>query len=203
MEIQELKELWQAESQRLEQKIELNETALRKMNMEKAVGRFDKLVEISIFGRNLALVYGVISLVAFASSLDRLEISIPLLVAALAMFWSFQYHLVIVKPKEYHEISLVELQKLICNFRIHTSSSAKYDVLVVLLWFLTLIPFVIQIVFDVSVYENSSYGLPVLLAITALCLISRPFVVKIYAEYETELSKAENYLEEIIDFEKA
>jgi hypothetical protein len=203
MEMQELKELWQAESQRLEQRIELNETALRKMNMEKAVGRFDKLVEKSILGRNLALVYGVIALVAFASSLERLEISIPLLVAALAMFWSFKYHLVIVKPKEYYEMSLVELQKLICNFRIHTSSSAKYDVSVVLLWFLTLIPFVIHIVFHVSVYENSSYGLPILLGIIAFCLIYGPSVVKIYAEYETELGQAESCLEEIIDFEKA
>lgn len=202
MEIEELKTLWQADSQRLEKRIELNEKLLQQMNMEKAMGQFDQLVQKSIMGRNMALVYGAISIVSASLVIERIELSIPIILAAFAMFWSFKYHLVIEKPGDYSKISLVELQKSICKFRIHTSGSAKYDISIFLLWALTLIPLYLDAILNVSVYSSLSYAFPFVMFVVAIAVILPQVFKKIYQEYETTLKESELYLEEIIEFEK-
>lgn len=203
MEIEELKSLWQADSQRLEKRIELNEQLLQQMNMEKAMGKFDELVQKSIMGRNMALVYGVISIVCASLVIEKLELSIPIILAAFAMFWSFKYHLVIEKPGDYSKVSLVALQKSICKFRIHTSSSAKYDISIFLLWALTLIPLSLDAVLKVSVYSSLNYAFPFAVFVVAVAIILPQMFKTVYQEYETTLKESELYLEEIIEFEKA
>lgn len=203
MEIEELKVIWQADSQRLEKRIELNEKRLQQMNMEKALGSFDQLVKKSIIGRNMALVYGAISIVSASMIIERLELSIPIIIAAFAMFWSFKYHLVIENPGDYSKVSLVELQKSICKFRIHTSTSAKYDISIFLLWVLTLLPLFLDSVLDVSVYGSMDYAFSFAMFIMAIVIISPQMFKKIYQEYETTLKESEVYLEEIMAFEKA
>lgn len=203
MELEEMQALWQADSQRLEKRIELNEKKLQQMNMGKAVGRFEELVKKSIMGRNMAIVYGVISIVSASLVINKLELSIPIILAAVAMFWSFRYHLVIEKPGDYSQISLVELQKSICRFRIHTSSSAKYDISIFVFWALTLIPLYLDAILDIAIYSNMTYGFPFLMLVMAIFIISPQMFKGIYQEYETTLKESESYLEEIIEFEKA
>ncbi len=202
MELEELKNLWKEENEKLENRIEFNEKILNKMNMNKAVPEFDKLISKSILGRNLALVYCAISLIMGSVIIDELEFSIPAFIGSMAMLWSFVDHLSITKP-DYSRISLIELQKSICNFRIHTSNTEKYDIAIVLLWFITETPLFVKLVFKTSIYSNPKY-------LAIFCLFSFVFGIvlvatsrKIYAMYDQKLKEAESDLEKIIAFEHA
>lgn len=201
MELDELKELWKEDNRKLEVRIELNEKILRKMNMEKAVGEFDTLIKRSILGRNLALVYGSISFLMSAFLISEFEFSIPCIIGGLAMFWSFIDHLSIRTP-DYYSIPIIELQKSISKFRIHSSTTAKYDISIVSLWLLTLAPVYIRVIFHKSIYANM-IALSIFVGTSIiLIIITIAFSKSIYAKYESVLKQSESYLNEILEFEK-
>jgi len=201
MELDELKDLWKENNQKLEASIVLNEKLLRKMNMDKAVGEFDRLLRISILGRNLALVYAIISFLAAAFLFSEFEFSIPCIIAGLAMIWSFIDHMSIHKP-DYYRIPIIELQKSISKFRIHSSATAKYDISIVLLWLITIAPVYIRVVFHKSIYASlPALGISVSISII-LITITIAVSKSIYTKYESVLKQSESYLNEIMEFEK-
>jgi hypothetical protein len=201
MELDEVKNLWKEENKKLENRIEFNEKFLRKMNIDKAAGEFDKFLKVSILGRNMALIYCAISLVMSSVVIEEIEYSIPGIIGGLTMLWSFIHHLSIEKP-DYSNISLIELQKSICKFRIHLSSSAKYDISIVSLWLLTMVPLYLRLGFNIFVYTNPKH-------LSILCLLSFVVIVltivlsrNIYKQNELKLKRSEAYLDEIMEFEK-
>lgn len=201
MELDELKDIWKEENNKLENRIKLNENLIEKMNVDKTIGTYDKLLKQSLVGRNLALVYCGISIWMALIVIKEIEYSIPAIIGALAMLWSFISHLSIEKS-DYGKISLVELQKSICKFRIHTATMAKYDSSIVFLWLLTLAPIFIKIFYNISIYSNFKY-------LSVFCLFSFVFIILIwvlghyvYQKYERQLKQSEADLNEIIEFEK-
>lgn len=199
MELDELKNLWRAEDKNLNDKIILNEKLLLKMNMENATGEVDKIIETSMAGRNMALVYCFISTGMAIFMIEAIAYSIPAIVGGLAMLWSFVSHLSI-KKLDYKN-PIVQIQKAICTFRAHTAANAKYDILVVALWILTIVPIILKVVFNMSVY-NDHKGLAIFYLIAGIPLaliivLSR----KLYAENDRSLKKAESYLAALIEFE--
>jgi len=199
MELDELKNLWQAEDKNLDSRITLNKAQLMKMNMENATGGINKIINISLLGRNMALIYCFISTGMAIFMIDAIEYSLPAIFGGLAMLWSFISHLSIEKL-DYND-SIVQLQKTICKFRIHLAANAKYDIFIVALWFLSIVPIFIKIIYNVSLY-NSHKALAIfcLVACVALALmiaLSR----KAYTEYDRTLKKSEAHLSELIEFE--
>lgn len=57
--------------------------------MASASTSYEKLLTLAILGRNLAMVYCVISVVYAVRVFDSLAYSIPAILGALAMLWSF------------------------------------------------------------------------------------------------------------------
>lgn len=200
MELDELKKLWKEENTRLENRIELNEKLIREMNMNKSIRGFDKLLKFSILGRNLALVYCFISIALAIRVIDEPLYSVPAIIGGLAMLASFVSHLSLERPN-YEEISLIDLQKVISKFRIHTAANAKYDIGVVTLWLLTLTPAYLNVFFGVHLYARptdlSIFCLVFFVAIIALSAMSQ----SIYRKYDRQLKQSEAYLDKIIDFE--
>jgi len=200
MELDELKNLWKAEDSELERKIKLNEEHLMKMNMDKNIGEISNIVRISLFGRNMALIYCFISIGMAVSMIEAIEYSIPAVLGALAMLWSFISHLSIEKPN--YNDSIVQLQKSICAFRIHLSANAKYDVLVVAFWILSGTPIYLKLAFNISLYTNNQalaiFCLLAGIALTLMMALSN----KIYEKHDKALKKAEANLAELIKFEK-
>ena len=202
MELEEMKNMWKEEDQKLENKIEINEKLINRMKMSTTVLEFDKLISRSILGRNLALVLCATSIFASSIVIDEFEYSIPVIISSMAMLWSFVDHLSITKP-DYSRISLIEFQKSICHFRIHTAKTAKYDIAIGLLWFITFIPLNVKLIFKTSIYSNPKY-------LAIFCLFSFVFGIfqvasnrKIYAMYNQKLTEAEADIEKIIAFEHA
>jgi hypothetical protein len=201
MELDNLKEIWQEESKGLEARIAVNESIIRKMNLDKTIGEFDVLVKRSLLGRNLALVYCLISVVLAAMAYDDLAYSLPTLLAGGAMLWSFISHLAITRPA-YDKISVVALQKQICAFRIHTASNAVYDIAIVSCWLVTLLPLMLKVTLDVAIYSNAGntllfFGLS-FVVIVLIAALSR----SAYGEYNQKLKEAEAQLNTILEFEK-
>ena len=201
MELDELKDYWKLENDQLKERIQLNESLIKKGYLNKTVSEVDLLIKTSILGRNLALVYALISFVFTIILIKQIEFSVPCFLGGLAMLWSFKDHLVITRPK-YFELPIVELQKVIEKFRIHTASRSVYDLLIVFVWFVTIIPAWIKVKHKTSVYLDSEFGSAYFLitvGVTLLLIIPFRFI---YKNFENKLKAAENSLTEIVAFEK-
>jgi len=199
MELDELKGLWKAEDKNLDSGIKLNAKHLMEMNMENATGDIEKIIRISLVGRNIALVYCFISTAMAIFYLEAIEYSIPAVLGGLAMLYSFISHLSIEKLD--YKDSIVQLQKKICTFRAHAAANAKYDMLIVAFWFITIMPLFLKIVSDISLYKDNKalaiFCLVATIVLTLMTALSR----KRYTEYDRCLAKSETHLSELIEFE--
>jgi hypothetical protein len=202
MELDELKNYWRLENEKLKDRIQLNENLIKKGYLDKTISEVDALLRASVLGRNLAFIYALISFTFTIILLRQIEFSIPCLLGGFAMLWSFKDHLSIARPN-YVDLSIVELQKAIHKFRIHTSSRSTYDFLIVFIWFVTTIPAWMQVKHNTSVYsggETSTTYFSIILGLTILLIL--PFKY-IYNKYEKKLKDAETLLSQILLFEKA
>jgi hypothetical protein len=205
MELSEIENLWRETDKRLENSLRLNENLLRKINLDKAVGEFEKVMNTHILGRNMALVYCVISLVLSIRVLSEWIYSIPGLVAGFCMLWSFWYHLGYTKNLQnvdYYSTPVMDLQKRISEFRIRAIAAEKYDFSIVQLWFFTFIPLVFRVVLGSDLYARPQFGMWYGLAFVAATLLLFPLNQRMYRSVAKKLLAAEASLEEIADFER-
>ncbi|HEY5749221.1 MAG TPA: hypothetical protein VIU12_24300 [Chryseolinea sp.] len=202
MELNELKALWDEDAKKLNDRISINEKIIGEMPLDKVVSGFLVFLNISVWGRNLALVYSLISVVCALSVLGEYQYSIPLFIGAAAMLWSFVQHLSIEEPKDYFKISIVEFQKSICRFRMHTANSKKYDTSIVIVWLLTLMPFGLRKIFGIDLYSNTPYLITLVVFDFVAIFLTVLFSQYVYRLYDRELKEAESHLTEILEFEK-
>ncbi len=200
MDFDALKDTWRKEQNELEIKIKLREEVILRMNIEKSKNKFDQLLSISILGRNLALLYMAMSIWASFKVINEFEYSIPAMIGGMAMLGSFIMHASLKRP-DISIMNTLTLQKSIHQFRIHTIKSSKYDISIVSLWFLTIIPVYLKLFFKISIYSNlihfGIFSLVILLTISLVMLFSN----KLYQKWNSELHEIENQLSAIKEFE--
>ena len=196
-----MKNLWKEDARNLESRLELNEKLMQKMNMDKTVLEFDKLISKSILGRNMALVYCIGTLIFSSIYIEKLAYSIPAIIGSMAMLWSFVDHLSITKP-DYSRISLIELQKSISIFRIHTSTTEKYDIAIVVFWQITAVPLTTFAAFKIPVFSSLKYFSIYCLYCIVYTTLTIAFSRKTYATCDQKLKEAESDLDKILEFEK-
>jgi hypothetical protein len=196
-----MKNIWMDENKKLEERLVVNEKLLRSMTIDKAVTSFDKLLKMSILGRNLALVYCVISLVCSFRVFNEFIYSIPALLGAMAMLWSFFSHRSL-KRVDFESSSVMDLQRSICAFRVHTDKMKLYDMSIVAFWLLTLTPAWSLSSLNLAVYNkpNTIFAFLSLVAI----LLAIVFVVSkaTYDSYNKELKSAEQMLTNLKEFDR-
>jgi hypothetical protein len=200
MELDDLKTIWLREKMELESKIILNHNLVKELIFNKSKNSFDKLIRISILGRNLALVYMLISLFLASTVLYELQYSIPAFIGAAAMLFSFFQHISLVKP-DYLKMSTIELQKNISRFRVHTSKYSKYDISIVCIWFLTVLPICFKYF---SKYFPFIFTQPIFIYSYFFLLIFLLIIIPIflYKKIDKELEESERQLDQLIEFEK-
>lgn len=194
MELDDLKGIWLKEKKEMEGRIAINEALINKMNLDSSKGSFDKLLTTAILGRNLALVYMTISLFFVVKEFYNYEYSLPALIGAIAMLFSFIQHWSL-KRFDFCTMSTVELHKAICEFRIHTLRHAHYDTAVVCLWLLTLLP--ISAKFHLFNFSNVLLCGVIILMIVLALLYSKG----IYKNWDIQLRENEFQLTRIMEFE--
>jgi hypothetical protein len=201
MDLEDYKAIWAKEQKDLKSRVILNEKRIEEITMGKHKGTFYKLLGISILGRNLALVYMVISIGFAISVIDEFQYSIPALFGAFAMLLSFSQHISLRKP-DFINMTTVELQKAINKFRIHTSKYSKYDIAIVSIWLLTLIPIYLKIIFKIDVYSNSTNLIVFSTIVIFLILLTVMFSKNIYQKWNVQLMESEEQLNQIKEFEE-
>lgn len=201
MELNDLKEIWKTEHKNLLNRIEINEKRLNEITIQNSKNKLEKYVNISIIGRNLALLYFIISIWFASKVLNEIYYSIPAIIGGIAMLFSFFQHISL-KKSNYNTMSIIELQKTIQKFRIHTSKYAKFDKGIVALWFLTLSPIYLKLFFKISIFSSQSYFYIFTLTIISIGLLMKIFPFDIYKKWDIELNDAESKLNEILDYEK-
>lgn len=201
MDLKEYKEVWKKEQNELVSRIDVNEKKISELEFEKSKNEFGKYMSISIMGRNFALIYFMISIFLASKVFNDLLYSIPAFIGGFAMLFSFFQHLPLKKP-DYSLMTIIELQKTINSFRIHTLKYSKFDSAIVVLWFLTLIPVLLKLFFKISIITNLNqliiYSLIVIFGIIILIKFL-PF--SIYKKWDLELKNAEKQLNEVREFE--
>ena len=115
MEINELKDIWQNEQKKLITRIEINEKRVNEITVLNSKNKLEQYITISIIGRNLALLYFMISIWFASKALNDLFYSLPAIIGGLAMLFSFFQHISL-KKANYSSMNIIELQKSIEKF---------------------------------------------------------------------------------------
>jgi|TARA_B110001469_G_C9602661_1_gene299463 hypothetical protein len=200
MELNELKEIWQNEQNKLLTRLEINEKRVNEITVHNSKNKLEKYINISIVGRNLALLYFIISIWFASKVLNDLLYSLPAIFGGLAMLFSFFQHISL-KKANYSSMNIVELQKTIHKFRIHTLKYSKFDKGIVGLWLLTLSPIYLKLFFKISIFSNQNHFVIFILITIGISLLVKIFPFDIYKKWDLELNEAEIKLNEIKDFE--
>jgi hypothetical protein len=201
MELDDFKALWTKEQKELEDRLVINEDLLRQMTADNSKSKFSKHLKVSILGRNLAIVYMLMSMFFAYLIIEEYQYSIPAIVGGLAMLFSFMQHQSLKHP-DFSNMTTLELQKTISKFRIHTSNFSKYDILILLFWYITIIPAILKGSFNISVYDNWKNISVFLFGILVLILGTLLFSKKIYKKIDSELAESTKQLESISQFEQ-
>ena len=200
METNEMENIWKAENERLKSKLYVNEKLILK-TYDKSVNSFKDLFNASVMGRNMALVYATISLTLAVIYASELRYSIPLILGAAGMVISFIQHLALKSPKDYHRANIIELQKSIQKFRIHTMKHKYYDMFFVTFWLLTLSPLYYKWKRGLDVFGSSADLLKAVESASVILLLLTGFSFFIYNHYDKKLSKSIANLKELEEFE--
>jgi len=201
MELDDLKALWREDFDNLQSSLALNKQMISESTLKKSMTQYEKHRKMSIAGRNMALIYATISIVYAIYLFTNPIYSIPLLIGAAAMIYSFTQHLAIESKVDYNEHSIIELQRRIQRFRIHTAKHKKYDGGIVLIWLLTLAPPFLFHLRGFNVYGSLSNFFTFAGIALAIFLVLGLGVNKLYQVIDDELYDAEGSLEEIEMFE--
>src|SRR5258705_2540207 len=196
MELDDLKYIWSKEKNELESKISLHEKLILELIFDKSKSSFDDLLKIAILGRNLTLIYMIISVFMGIKVFYEFEYSIPAFIGGIAMLFSFFQHRSLEKP-DFSKMNTIELQKAICKFRIHTAKYSKYDFAIVSLWFLTLTPIYFKFILKINILLLPLYSI-----VISLIVLTLIFSKYLYKKWDNQLKENEEQLKQVIEFEK-
>ena len=194
MEIDELKEIWKNDQEKLIDRIEINEKRINEITIQNSKSKIEEYMNTSILGRNLALLYAVISISLASIVRNDLLYSLPAFIAGIAMIYSFIQHISL-KKEDFSSMNIIELQKTINSFQIHTLKYSKFDTGIVALWLLTSIPILIKILFKFSIFSNTITFL--IFIFFSVILLLKLFSLDIYKKWDLELNTAKIKLNEI------
>lgn len=202
-----MEQLWKEHDIKLEKMMVLNGEMLKKLNFYPAVNEFNKLLNLSIVGRNMALIYALISGALSVAVLTDYKLLIATLTGAVFMLLSFVYHLsptAKLKKLNFYTMPVIELQKTINEFKVRSIKAGKYDFAVVLIWLLSLMPVVAKLQLHKNIYINTPntpyYLLIGFVVVLMLLLLNNKMYNSLYGK---KLSQAEERLTEIIVFEES
>lgn len=200
MNIDNIKTVWKNDMQSLEARVKINEDKIKKLEFNKAQSSFDKFLKISLAGKNMALIYALASIAMIYLVRDSWTYTSLLGAGAGLMIFSYFQHSVL-KKIDYASLTIVELQKAIYKFRIHTQKTAVYDMTIVAVWMITVGLAYLKLIKNYDIFADPSKalipGMTVVSVVLALIFVSK----KIYKDYDVKLKESEDSLDAIKKFE--
>jgi len=200
MNIDDIKSVWKNDMQNLETRVKINEEKIKQLEFNKAQSSFDKFLKISLAGKNMALVYAIVSIAMIYLVRDSWMYASLLGAGAGLMIFSYFQHSVL-KKIDYASLTIVELQKAIYNFRIHTQKTAVYDMTIVAVWLITVALAFLKAFKNYDLFADPSKAITPSLIVIAVVLTLIFASKKIYKDYDVKLKESEANLETIKKFE--
>jgi hypothetical protein len=200
MNVDDIKNIWQEDMNQLKERVQVNEEKIKQMEFNKAQSNFDKFLKISIAGKNMALVYAAISVVLMYMLRESPLYMGLIAIGGVAMVFSYFQHRVL-KKVAYASLSIIELQKTIYNFRIHTARTSVYDISIVGIWMITAGVGFIKWSTDWDMMNNPKTILILGVCIVAWLLITFLGGKVLYKDIDTKLKESEHDLESIKHYE--
>ncbi|WP_405605955.1 hypothetical protein [Polaribacter sp. Asnod1-A03] len=190
MNIDEIKTVWKKDMNALESRIKINETKIKELEFNKATTTFDKFLKISLFGKNMALVYALISLLLIIKLWQTPVIAIIVGIGLLSMIFSYFQHSSL-KKLDLTNFSLLALQKEISKFRKHTAETAIYDFTIIFIWMTTLGIGIYQLISKNNIIDSFKTGIVLSTAILFWFVFAYFGGKKIYKNIDIELKSSE------------
>jgi len=193
MDIDEMKNIWKEDMNALESRIQINEKKIKELEFNKATTTFDKFLKISLAGKNMALVYALISFLLIIKLWQTPFIALIVGIGSAAMIFSYFQHSTL-KKLDVTRLSLIDLQKEINTFRKHTAQTAVYDLSIVFIWMATIGIGLYQLISKSDIAYNLKTG--AIISIITLLWFSLSYFgsKRIYRGIDIELTKSENEL---------
>lgn len=197
MNIDEIKTIWKKDMNALESRININESKIKELELnKKTTTTFDKFLQISLAGKNMALVYALISIFLIFKLLETPFVAGTVGLGALAMVFSYFQHSPL-KKLDLPSLSILELQKEISKFREHTAKTAVYDYSIVYIWMITIGIGLYQFISKNNDFNSYKIGIIICLAILIWGIFTYFGANKIYKNIDTELKKSEDELKNL------
>lgn len=201
MNIDKIKNIWKDDMNQLENRVKINEDKIKELEFNKAQSSFDKYLKVSLAGKNMALLYAVISVALIYVVRDAPLYIVMLIAGAALMVFSYFQHSVL-KKIDYASLSLVELQKVIYNFRKHTARTGIYDVAIVAVWLITAGLAFMKWTKGFDIFKNpADIGISGII-VGILFLLTIVFSKTIYKQYDVKLKEINENLANINSYEK-
>jgi len=200
MNVDDIKNIWNNDMKALESRVRINEDRIKQLEFNKAQSSFDKFLKISLAGKNMALIY------ALGSAFLMYKIwEAPFYVAivglgAAAMIFSYFQHSVL-KKMDIASLSIINLQKEINNFRLHTAKTAIYDLTIVGLWMATAGLGCYIWISGSDAVMNLAVGIGIGVAVLVWFLAAYLGSKYIYRDIDEKLKESEDSLAMIVDYE--
>lgn len=136
MNIDDIKSIWKQDMNMIEDRVRVNEEKIKELELHKATSTFDKFLKISLAGKNMALIYALVSIFLMYKVWDASFYAVIVGLGAIAMIFSYFQHSPL-KKLDLGNLSIIDLQKEIYRFRMHTARTAIYDLTIVGIWMAT------------------------------------------------------------------
>lgn len=200
MKVDDIKNIWKDDMSQLETQLQINEEKIQQLEFNKAQSSFDTFLKISIAGKNMALIYAVISVALMYVVRDAPLYILMLAIGAALMVFSYFQHSVL-KNIDYASLSIVELQKAIYNFRKHTARTGVYDISIVAVWLITASLAFMKWRKGFDIFENPvEIGVSSIL-VGVILLLAVVFSKVIYKQYDVKLKEIDDNLSIITNYE--
>jgi len=205
MELDILKEAWTTHNKKLDQNLKLNETLLRRLNLDNAKKEMNKPLLMELVNTSFQfLVTCYVLILSFQMSEDSL-FSIPGFISVLLAVGFMTMGIIRIKKMlnlDYDNTSIVTLQKKLAQTKVLVLKFRKIEYLMLPFYTITLAPILLKGLLDQDIYSmiQQTY-MQVIVAIGIVVIVlSTLWSNKFY--YDRKLKSAEQSLFELIKYEK-
>lgn len=200
MNIDDIKNIWKQDMNTLEQRVLVNEKKIKKLELNRATTTFNKFLNISIAGKNMALIYALISVFIIYKIRYVPFFAIIVGIGAVAMVFSYFQHAPL-KKLDLGSLGVVDLQKEIYKFRMHTAKTAIYDLTIVGVWMATVGLGLYQIISGKDAVYNLATASAIGFAILAWFVFAYFGSKYIYRDIDVKLKESEDGLEALKNYQ--
>lgn len=203
MELDDLKSIWLQYDKKLSDNLRLNEELLRKLNLNSSKREMQKLLIYELVNIVIAVLVILFVLPISFRFINQLQYCIPGFITIVLTVIYIIFGLIMTNGLlniDYYGSPVVKVQRKILSIKSKSLKYRKYELILMPMFLLPLLPLLYKVVYDIDIYQNLKIFV---FEIVLILGISYPLIIWIYKYlYDKKFKNAENLLAEIEKFEK-